>query len=462
MPIPLSDISSIEKEVKAPTQVKKHLTQSALKHSIKEGAAANFSMAIGNRYIIPFALLLKANAFQVGMLSALAGLASPISQLFGSKLMENQSRKKIVLNFVLLQSLMWLPIAALSWLAWKGVFPLAIPYILIILFTILVAFGGISFPAWFSWMGDLVPEKDRGQYFSIRNRAIGVVGISAVLIGALLLDFFKTRGLALLGFSILFLLAFTFRGVSYLIFKKQYSPEFKLKKGYYFSFFSFLKRFDNFGKFAVYKFFFYFSLALAAPFFTVYMLEELSFSYMTFIIVSMSASAFYLIFAPLAGKFSDRYGNTKLLWIGTILFALGPILWIFFTSPIMLIAVPQLILGLGNAALIISFTNFTYDSVSPQRRGICSAYTNLLVGFGLFLGSLSGGALIKFAPINFMNPILFVFLLSGILILLSGIIFLPSIKDERKTKKLPTMHVSVTHPFKSIHEEIGWFRHLFK
>ena len=48
---------------------------------------------------------------------------------------------------------------------------------------------------------------------------------------------------------------------------------------------------------------------IASPFFAVYMLEELKFSYYMYIAVILSSSIFYLLFLPLAGKFSDKYGN---------------------------------------------------------------------------------------------------------------------------------------------------------
>jgi len=458
----LLDISDVEKEVDGSSQKTIHKKQKALERSIQEGIGSSISLGLGANYITPFALALKSNAFQIGILSSFSGLISPLSQIFGAKLMKNYPRKKIVLFSVLLQALTWIPIALLSYLAWKEIVPLALPYLLIVLYSVLVAFGGIAFPPWFSWMGDLVPEKDRGRYFSIRNRATEAAGITIALIASFFLDYIKTKGLALLGFSILFLLAFTFRFISFIIFKKQYSPKLKLKRGDYFSLVAFLKRFDNFGKFAVFSAIFYFSLMIASPFFSVYMLEDLKFSYTSFIIVSMSASIYYLLFSLIIGKFSDKFGNKKLLLFGGLLFAINPLFWLFIKNPYLLVGIPQLVSGLANAALIIGYNNFTYDSVSQHKRGICVAYFNLLLGIGTFVGSILGGAIIKYVPITFMKPVFFVFVISAILRFLSTILFIPRLKESRKVKTIPLMHISVTHPFKTIHAEIGWFRTIFK
>src|SRR3989344_8243349 len=93
----------------------------ALNVSIKEGAASSFSGSIGETYVTPFALALKADSLYVGLLSAISGLVAPLSQVFGDKLMEKHSRKNIVRVFVIAQVLVWICIASLAYFLWKGV-----------------------------------------------------------------------------------------------------------------------------------------------------------------------------------------------------------------------------------------------------------------------------------------------------------------------------------------------------
>jgi MFS family permease len=201
---------------------------------------------------------------------------------------------------------------------------------------------------------------------------------------------------------------------------------------------------------------------LSAPFFAVYMLEDLGFSYVTFTIVSMSSMIFYLLFVPLAGKFSDKYGNLKLFYIAGFLFPVVPLLWIFLKNPVFLVLFPGIISGIANSAFILSVTNFTYDSVSPQRRGLCVAYSSLLTGIGVFLGSVIGGLLIQYSNVTFMKPIFFVFLLSSFLIFISSLIFLPHIKEMKEKDKMNGFSVDVQHPFKSVHSDVVWFKNFFK
>ena len=176
----------------------------------------------------------------------------------------------------------------------------------------------------------------------------------------------------------------------------------------------------------------------------------------------MSGSIFYLIFTPLAGKFSDKYGNVKLLVIGNLLFAITPLLWVFLKAPIALIFLPQLISGIANAAFILSFTNFSYDYLSKEERGAGIAYANVLSGVGVFLGSIVGGFLLNYLKSPMFSKFFFVFFLAAFLRAAVAIIFLSKIKENKKVKTLPSMHISLLHPFKTVNAEISWAKHVFR
>ncbi|MBU1136200.1 MAG: MFS transporter [Nanoarchaeota archaeon] len=410
----------------------------SMKLSIKEGGFASIMSGLGDSYIIPFALALNSSNFQIGLLKSFSSLFPPLSQIFGSKLIEKYPRKKIIVFYVALQALMWIPILLLSFLFMKNIFFDYLPYFLILFYTFNVIFGAIAGPAWFSLLGDIVPENIRGRYFGKRNRITGTIALISTLIGAFLLDFFKTKGIILIGFSILFSIAGIARLISVYFFEKHYEPKFKLDGKYYFSFLSFLKGIKkyNFSRFSLFVAIMHFSVVIAGPFFSVYMLKELNFSYVTFMGVSLSASLFSLIMMPIWGKFSDKYGRKEVLIISSVLISIMPLLWFYSSSPYYLIF-PMAISGIGWAGFNLSAFNFIYDSVSIRRRGLCVAYYNLLIGIGLFLGAGLGGIILKFLPLLNLNinSFLILFLVSGVLRGLSAIIFLPQIKEVRKVRK---------------------------
>jgi MFS family permease len=368
-------------------------------------------------------------------------------------MMEKFTRKRIVLWFVFLQALMWLFISSIALLVWKGAFDGYSIWLLILFYSLLMLFGGIAYPPWFSWMGDIVHPEKKGAYFSRRNVITQSFGLAALVAVPFFLDYYKTHGLALLAFAILFAIAFAFRFVSYILFHKQYAPQFKAKKRDRFSFFSFLKRYDNFGKFAVYQGFFNLAVMVASPFFTVYLLTALGLSYKIVYATIISWYVFYLLFLPLAGKFSDKYGNKKLTIITNIFFALTPIMYIVSKTPLALIILPQIVAGLASAASVISFSNFIYDSVSPKHRGICVTYTNIMIGIGTLIGPLIGGAIVSWLHPSSMSPFIFLFIIAAILRASVAIIFLPQIKEVRKVKRLPSTYNFFFHPLQFLHYE---------
>ncbi|MEK6848803.1 MAG: MFS transporter, partial [Nanoarchaeota archaeon] len=260
--------------------------------SIKEGSLSAVSMSFGSAYITPFALALKANNLQIGFLSSFLGLLTPLFQLLGLRYMETTPRKKIIVRAVLLQSLMWLPIIFLAYLSWKKFIPSLLPWALLALFAVLSIFGAVAVPAWFSLMGDSVEEKHRGEYFSRRNRTIGIFALFATIITAFFLDYFKTRGLLLLGFGIFFFIAGLLRFSAVPFFKKHYDSGIKAAPADYFSFKDFIKKLPktNFGRFVIFASSMYFAVMLASPFFTVHLLNELEFSYTTFMLVSLTST----------------------------------------------------------------------------------------------------------------------------------------------------------------------------
>lgn len=411
--------------------------EKARKSSVIEGSFAAVQTSIGDNYIAPYALALNANNLHISLLSSIPGLLGPLSQNWGSKLIEKYSRKKIALFGVLFQALTWLPIIILAYLFYKGIWTSMLPLLLIIFFSAYTIFGNLAGPAVFSWMGDLVSENQRGKYFSFRNRVTGFFSLVCTLIAAFLLDFFKQHSLLLLGFVIFFAVAMIFRFISRQLFKKIYEPKLKLEDGYYFSFWQFIKRApkNNFGKFSIYVALLHFATAIAGPFFAVYMLKDLQFSYVIYIIVAITQTASGLLFMPLLGKFSDKYGNYKLIKLSSIFVSIFPIFWLFSSSPLYLIFVPQLIVGIAWAGFNLAVGNFIYDTVTPQRRGIAVSYYNVLIGIGVFIGATLGGLVAKYATINFMNIFLFLFLISGIARAIVSIIMLPRIKEVREVKK---------------------------
>ena len=428
------------------------LKNKALKTSIREGSGAAYASGTTISYAAPYALALGATNSEIGFLSAIPALLNPIAQFVSSRLMEKFHRKNIVTLFVFLQAITFLPLAVIGIMSYLNLASTILVYSFISFYTLLSVFGGLSYPPWFSWMGDLTNQKERGKYFARRNRALGLLEILGMLTGLILLDKFKTIP-ALIGFSTLFFLAFLSKTYSFYIIRKQYIPIGIKRKHEHIALKEFLTNNKTFNKFAFYNLFFNLSVFIASPFFTVYMLDksQLNLNYFWFIMISIAGAIFNLLFLKLVGKFSDVHGNTKLLVASNLLFALNPLLWIVIKNPFGLIFV-QLISGLANASFVIGFNNFSYNALEQKYRGIGIAYIAILSGIGAFLGPLLGGAILTYFAIP-ISKFVFLFIIAAILRFLISILFLPSISENKRENR--DHYVNIAHPIKVVHYELN-------
>ncbi|MBI2044717.1 MFS transporter [Candidatus Pacearchaeota archaeon] len=411
----------------------------ARRHSIKEGIFAAARTSFGDSYVAPFAIAIKASNSVVALLTSVLGLLGPLSQVFGSKLIGKESRKRILTKTVFIEAMMWVPFILIAALFYFNIITNLLPLTLLFFFSTYTIFQNLGHPAWFSWMGDIVEEKHRGRWFSKRNLITGFAAVIIAILAALLLDFFKKQNLELAGFSILFLLALVSRLISLKILKKQYEPKLKVKDKAYFSFKEFFlnAKNNNFGRFTIYRAMIALSSAICASLVAVYLIRDLRFSYTNYMLIIMGGTFLSLFSMEIWGKFADKYGNYKAVIISSIVIPIIPILWILHASIWYLLFIPSLIEGIAWAGMNLATGNFIYDNVSPQKRGLAVSYLNMMWGIGVFIGATVSAILIKFLNTSFITPIIAIFIISAIARALVAAIGLSKIREVRKTKSIP-------------------------
>jgi hypothetical protein len=68
----------------------------SLKYSILDGSAFSAMLGLTQDYIVPFALALKATAFQIGLLSCVPNLTMALSQLTTPRLAERAGSSSLI------------------------------------------------------------------------------------------------------------------------------------------------------------------------------------------------------------------------------------------------------------------------------------------------------------------------------------------------------------------------------
>ncbi len=438
-----------------------------LNDSIREGAATGAASGIISTYLTPFALALGASAAQIGLLSAIPQLFSTLLQpLAGSMVEHADSRKNLCKSVQIIARLAWIPVIMLAFLNGFDRF-----FILLLFVTVSAATASFARVAWASWMGGLVPEKIRGSYFGKRNMFIGAASFAAVFFSGWLLGMSDT----LAGFVIIFLLALALYAAAQRYLAK--IPERKIlagaRKGHKASlnmreFLSSMKK-TNFKHFMIFAMLFDFSVYLAAPFFTVYMISELQISYWWFAVISSASIVAGMLSQKYWGRLADRFGDKNVMIICAALASLVPLVFVFSRSAPLLV-LSNVFSGFAWAGLDLVTFNFLLDSSPPLKRPLFISNYQFFDGLAVAGGSIAGGALIYFLGTGFLwfSAISIVFLLSFALRGIFSALLVPRIREERiKSRKvLPAkdvfLHAVVLYPVRGISHEMDYVHHCLK
>lgn len=413
------------------------LKRKTMKLSITEGSVGVFSNVLAENYIIPFSLSINSTPFQIGLLTSIGNLISPLGQLIGSQQIERKSRKSVLIRGIFGQCSMWL---MFTFIAILFLLNLLTPWLTWILFSVFLGFmlfSGMMTPPWFSFMGDIVPDAVRGRYFAKRNLITQLIAIMGTFSLSFLLDFFGFNDLIFLGFIIIFIIGISARLISMALFNGHYYPPYNFEVKDHVKSSQFIKELtkSNFGKFTLLVSLLTLGQWIAKPFFSVYMIDELHFDYSLFIFINLSSTLIGLFFFPLLGRFSDKFGNVKLLQIGGIIIPFIPFLWIIFNTPLQIILGIQVWSGIGWTSFNLAASNFIYDNIPSKKRGKYIALYNLLIGISITFGGLIGSIIITFVDILMINPFYLVFILSGIVRIIAIVFLMPKVKEVRVLAK---------------------------
>ena len=411
---------------------KKELIRKSLNYSILDAIFYAVMVGFGESFFPAFAVFLKANNVQLGILGSLPQTLGSFAQFFHNKLTGYfRSRKKFVCSSVLLMALMYIPITLVYYTGRSKIFHLIL---FVSLYWIL---GMVINPAWTSWIGDLVAEGTRGAFFSRRNRLGGLASFMSIMAAGIILQFFsRSSDNKFTGFAIIFALALIARIFSFIFLTKKYEPEYEIRTKAPFSFLQYLKeaRKRNHGLLILYLCSMNFCVFLSAPFFAPYMLKDLNLAYLNFTIINATIIISKYIFLPVWGNAADRFGTKKILSLAGFLIPVSPLLWIISDKFIYLIII-QVFAGFAWAGFDTGSFNFILDSTSSQKRSTCVAYYNVINGITILAGGLLGGLIVKYNSV-FVTKYFLVFIISTVLRYLTSFIFIPKLKEVRQVENI--------------------------
>ncbi|HUT23089.1 MAG TPA: MFS transporter, partial [Sumerlaeia bacterium] len=242
-------------------------------------------------------------------------------------------------------------------------------------------------PMWMSWMGDLVPENSLNRLWGLRQRSVTAANVAGAMIAAVVMGWFEGRGQVILGFSILAGAGVVAGVVDILLFWFIPEPPPEREEGEPLWRTILQPLVDrHYRPFVYFMLYWYFSLMLAAPFFTLYMIESLRLSAFYAQAITVCALIGIVISSRFWGLVCDTYGNRPALQIAllgkpfTILaFVLAPRIPAF-TIPCL--AISYLFDGMLNAGLVLAIQGIMFHA-SPRRNRTMYIATMSFLAVGL-------------------------------------------------------------------------------
>lgn len=434
--------------------------EQSLNHSTKDAVAYSVMTGMGESYFAAFALFLRCSAPQMGVLASLPPLLGSLAQLASAWLGRRTGwRKGIILAGGALQGLMLLPLLLL---------PLAFPayaFPALLCCSILYHFGSnLVVPQWTNLMGDLVPARRRGRYFGKRTSWATMAGLISLVVAGLILHSFDANGATQVGFVVLFVIAAAARGISLYHLSAMHDPPENKSTALKLPIASFLRQMRHTPamRFSLFFATMQFSVSIASPFFIVFMLRDLNFSYLEFMINHAMSVMVQFLTLRRWGHISDRIGNRFILGVCGLIIPLLPILWIPSQNFWYLLAI-QALAGVAWAGYSLSASNFMYELVQPAQRPTYLAMHNVFTSTALFLGASVGGYLAMHLPAQFflfnhefnvISPLIGVFVISTFARLAVALYLLPKVREVRDISSIKVnrvvFRVARLYPFAGI------------
>lgn len=386
------DILIFGKTPEKPIDYYPESTRSNLRWFFLNGFFASASDAISLNYLTLFILSLGASSGEIGLMTALASLSATIMLLPGAALAEKWgNRKRLVLitgggigRFTLL---------LLAITPFFFGFSDAI-IIAIILKIIADGIGQFSVPAWTSLTADIVPLNLRGRYFSSRNVVMSISNISVTFLAGQLITLLD----APFGYQVAMAISFTFGLVSSFYYSRIKEPEsqvFISTSNHYSlgSLISLFKSDKNFSRFCIYTIFWNIFVNVAAPFFSVYMVQGLGATAAVVGALTTVSNISSVFGHRIFGQWLDRWGARRTLLISGFLIPVAVFAWLFVTEPWQITPL-NFLGGLAWAGYGLASFNFLLNIAPPNQLVRYSALFQIAVMLAGSIGSTIGGMIV--------------------------------------------------------------------
>jgi MFS family permease len=410
-----------QKRILGGIDVESPTIRTALRLSFWDGLSSTVMVALTETFGIAAAVALGAPSMAIAVLGSAPVFFGSLGQYFLPAFVDFAGgRKRYVLVGVALQCILLFAAAFTGFLL-----PAYAPWAYVGCVVLAGVSANVVTALWVSWMGDLVKKEDRARSFSWRGRWFAWVNLSCALVAGLFAADFSTHNAPWAFFTAIFAAAAAARLCSYLLLKRQYEPAPAQETGRR-SWRAHTSR--DFKTFSAANALIQGATAIAGPFFAVYFLRDLHFTYFMIAATSCAAIAGSIVSLPLWGALADRAGNRATIRLSGFLVCLVPVPYLFFTNP-WTVCLLNFWSGISWAGYNLSSFNKLLGASEREDRTKAIAFAAALTGVAVFAFTLLGGFLAPRLPTLFLWPLQTLFLISSVLRLLTYVAFFPRLKQ---------------------------------
>ena len=387
--------------------------------SVIEGMLAMVAIGLQQAFYIPYLYALGASALAIGIGAGAVPFMSGLVQIFTPFYIRVAgSYRRLLLLSVFGQALSFVPFAMIVYLVpgrpvWYTIAAMAVSS----------AAVGIGAGAWADWMSCIVPRRRRGKYFANRNRLTTLVQLALSLLASRLLD--SGAGKVILVFTIIWMSCCVSRIIAGVLFFWHYEPAGiaarPVRKTDFFEFLGQIHK-EHFGRFVLAMSLLNLAANFSAPFFAIYMLKDLQFSYFKYSSITLIAAFATVLTMRFWGGVCDRLGSVMPMRLAVTVITFLPAGWLLWGNFWYLLALNALAGVVWGGHALTTF-NYTIGSLPAEKRLVYISYMNVISAVFTFAGSALGGLIGPMLPLITAHQLHSIFLFSVLLRVVPNLIF---------------------------------------
>ncbi len=412
-----------------------------------DGFSFSVMVGIGEAYLPAFMLARGLGEMNAAMIATVPVLLGSMLQLLAPLVLQKlKSYRRFVVTTASLQACSMLMLMGMALLPHVPAWAVYIPA------TLYWAAGLATGPAWNTWVEQLVPRRIRSGFFARRSRLSHVGVLFGLISGGLLLRWSVAHEMTVAVFAILFGVGAIGRFVSAAMLARHTEAVHTAGK-YSLGFardpddvaadrssfgdrlsamLQMIRRPGPAGRLVSFLMIVQIAVHVSGPYFNPFMLKVLKLSWVDYMGLLSLGFIGKMLSLPWAGRFADRWGADRLLWVGSVGIVPISALW-FVAQDVWFLACLQILSGLVWGCYELAMLLQFFGQIPGERRVAMLTLYNLGNSAAMVAGTLIGALILNSLGRNH-DAYLFVFVASGCLRLFA-LLALPGRRSAVRTTR---------------------------